>query len=258
MELRIIGTSAAFPGKNDACASYLLAWKGRRYLIDAGPGSLAAIQEFTGYADLSGIFLSHLHADHISDFYTLRYAVQAAQREGRMARPLPLYMPLKPGYLHRFIRRTCLRSSPGSFRVVALDERLTLDLDGLEASFLRTEHPVETYAMKFRRPGNASPPAGGDFVYTSDTAYFPALVQFCRGAGLLLAEATLQDKDQEMEGMGHMSAARAGALAGGAGARRLVLTHIWPEYDRSLSLQQAGRTFTGEIRLAERGALYTL
>ena len=45
MELRIIGTSAAFPGRNDACSSYLL---------DAGPGSLAAIQEFTGYADLSG------------------------------------------------------------------------------------------------------------------------------------------------------------------------------------------------------------
>jgi hypothetical protein len=48
-----------------------------------------------------------------------------------MARPFPLYMPLKPGYLHRFIRRTCLRSSPGSFRVVALDERLTLGLDAV-------------------------------------------------------------------------------------------------------------------------------
>lgn len=54
MELRIIGTSAVFPGRNDACSSYLLAWEGRRYLLDAGPGSLAAIQEFTGYADLNG------------------------------------------------------------------------------------------------------------------------------------------------------------------------------------------------------------
>jgi ribonuclease BN (tRNA processing enzyme) len=206
------------------------------------------------------VFLSHLHADHISDIYTIRYAVFTAHKEGRMRKPLPLYMPRHPGRTFRFVRGVTRRE----FRLESLREKLALDLEGLEVRFLRTSHPIEAYAMRFTAPGEPAKPGGsGDstpggsarrsLVYTADTGLFPGLVRFCEGARVLVAEATLQNADRELERLGHMTAGRAGELARSSGAGTLVLTHIWPEYDKALSLAEAKRAFDGPVQLAERG-----
>ena len=48
--------------------------------------------------------------------------------------------------------------------------------------------------------------------------------------------------DAEAEGIKHLSAGQAGAMARSAGARRLVLTHIWPGSDLSVhEVQRRGR-----------------
>jgi ribonuclease BN (tRNA processing enzyme) len=95
-------------------------------------------------------------------------------------------------------------------------------------------------------------------VYTSDTTYFDTLAHFCRGASILLSEATLQNIDKQFEEQGHMTAETAGKLARESGARKLVLTHIWPEYDKNLSLKEARTTFNGEIVIAKRGQIFSL
>jgi ribonuclease BN (tRNA processing enzyme) len=94
---------------------------------------------------------------------------------------------------------------------------------------------------------------GRVFVYTSDTSLFDGLVSFCADANVLLAEATLQEKDRELESTGHMTAATAGKLACRANAEKLLLTHFWPEYDRKISLSEARESFTGPIHLAKQG-----
>jgi ribonuclease BN (tRNA processing enzyme) len=248
---RVLGTSAAFAGKNEACSSYLLTWRGRHYLIDAGPGSFSVLQNCIPYRELGGVFLSHLHADHISDIYTVRYAVLTAQKEGRMRKPLPLYMPRHPGRTFRFVRGGTRRE----FRLESPREKSALDLEGLEVRFLRTCHPIEAYAMRLTAPACPGGPAGSErsLVYTADTGSFPGLVRFCEGARVLVAEATLQNADRKLERLGHMTAGRAGELARSSGAGTLVLTHIWPEYDKALSLAEAKSAFDGPVLLAERG-----
>jgi ribonuclease BN (tRNA processing enzyme) len=257
LEFRVLGTSAAFAGKNDACSSYLLTWRGRHYLIDAGPGSFSVLQNYIPYRDVSGIFLSHLHADHFSDIHSIRYAVYTAQKEGRMRKPIPLFTPRKPKKTFRYIRGAVREE----FAVTHPGERLELDLEGMQVRFLRTEHPIETYAMKFTVPGALRDPGGSGaraLVYTADTGFFTGLVRFCAGARTLIAEATLQNRDREIERLGHMTAERAGELAREAGAATLVLTHLWPEYERELSVQEAKRSFRGTIVLAERGLLLSV
>jgi ribonuclease BN (tRNA processing enzyme) len=273
LELRILGTSAAFAGKNKACSSYLVTWRGGRYLIDAGPGSFSVLQNYIPYRDLSGVILSHLHADHVSDILSIRYAVYTAQKEGRMKKPLPLFMPRRPKKTFRYIHGALKKD----FRVTRIDDRLELDLEGLRVSFLRTDHPIETYAVKFTAPGGSKDSgdpthAGGStsaevsedagaspfegtrsIVYTADTALFPGLVRFCANVRVLLAEATLQNRDRDLESLGHMTAERAGELARKARARTLVITHLWPEYEGAVSVREAARAFDGEIVLAKRG-----
>jgi ribonuclease BN (tRNA processing enzyme) len=251
LELRILGTSAAFAGKNEACSSYLVTWRGRHYLLEAGPGSFSVLQNYVPYRDLSGVFLSHLHADHFSDIHSVRYAVFSAQKEGVMKKPIPLFMPRTPKKTFRYVRDAVR----GEFCVTLLGDRLELDLEGLRVNFLRTEHPVETYALKFTVAGGSRVPLQRALVYTADTGLFPGLVRFCEGVNVLVAEATLQNRDSEIERLGHMTAERAGELARLSRVQTLVLTHLWPDYDRTISVEEAKLAFGGTVVLAERGLL---
>jgi len=242
MKLAVLGSSGGYAGKNDGCSSYLLNAGARNYLIDLGPGSLSELQNHIGYRELDAVFISHLHADHVSDIYTLRFALFAAQREGSMPPSLPLYMPDQPEDTYTFIRTHI--EEQFNITVVTPDSRV--ELDSMIVHFLCTRHSLTALAMRFAYGGKT-------LVYTADTALFDGLVPFCANAALLLAEATLQEKDKDLEATGHMTAATAGKLAHKANAGRLLLTHFWPEYDRSISLSEASESYSGPILLAERG-----
>ena len=260
MKLTILGTDAAYAGKNGGCPSYLLTHRGKHYLIDAGPGCVSAFQRSIRFSDISCIFLSHLHADHISDIYTLRYGVYIAQKEKGMTQKPVVYLPKRPRNTYRFIKKHIHRE----FVIKILSEKTHVELDGLKASFMRTMHPVPAYAMRFdergkgEQAGAQSEKSDTAFVYTSDTGFFEELVRFSAQASVILSEATFQSSDEKLTGLGHMTAERAGAFAAKSGADRLVLTHIMPEYDKSTSAREAKKTFPGEVIIAERGMELTI
>ncbi len=260
MELTILGTDAAYAGEDGGCPSYLLTHRGKHYLIDAGPGCVSAFQSSIRFSDISCIFLSHLHADHVSDIYTLRYGVYIAQKEKGMTHKPVIYLPKRPRNTYRFIKKNISRE----FVIRILSEKTLVALDGLKVSFMRTMHPVPAYAMRFDEmeksdsAGAKNQKSETAFVYTSDTGFFEELVHFSAQASVILSEATFQSADEKLTGMGHMTAERAGAFAAESGAERLVLTHIMPEYDKSTSAREAKKTFPGEVIIAERGMELTI
>jgi ribonuclease BN (tRNA processing enzyme) len=255
LKLTILGTDAAYAGKNGSCPSYLLSHRGKHYLIDTGPGCVSAFQNSIQFSDISCIFLSHLHADHISDIYTLRYGVYIAQKEKGMIHKPRVYLPKRPKDIYRFIKKTIAQE----FTMEILSEKTHVELDGLKVNFIRTMHPVPAYAMRFDAKKNSESGGAqdekkeGSFVYTSDTGFFEDLVQFSARASLILSEATFQSADAKLTGIGHMTAAKAGAFAAKSGADRLVLTHIMPEYKKTVSAHEAKQTFHKEVIIAERG-----
>lgn len=256
MKIIVLGTSAAFSGKNDGCSSYFLSENGKNYLIDTGPGCVSYLQNYISYRDINGIFISHLHADHVSDIYTLRYAIYTAQRDGYMKPSLPIYMPKSPKKTFKFIKDAIKKE----FAITEISESLNLKLDGMTVSFKKTDHPPDTYAMRFECPaiktGKGS--LNKTVVYTADTGYFDGLVSFSRNADILIADATLQSPDMELENLGHMTAEQAGQLATEANANKLILTHIWPEYDKNTSMGEAKKSFQKSVEIAKRGLEITL
>jgi ribonuclease BN (tRNA processing enzyme) len=247
MQLTILGTSAAYAGKNDACSSYLLTVGDTHYLIDVGSGAVSTLQNHVALTELAGILLSHLHPDHISDLFTMRYALFVALNEGYMKAPVPLYLPRTPESFRGQVEEAADRE----LELHVYDDNSIVELEGLKVEFLRTRHAIEAYGMRLRGEGKT-------LVFTSDTAYFPGLVEFTAGADLLLSEATLQNVDEHLVEQGHMTAEIAGKLATEAGVPRLVLTHIWPPYDRAVTLEEAGRSYQGELSLARQGHVYTI
>ncbi|MBN2323633.1 MAG: MBL fold metallo-hydrolase [Spirochaetes bacterium] len=241
MDLVILGTCAAFAGKNEACSSYLLSCGGQSFVIDTGPGSFGVLQRYIHYGEIRGVFLSHLHADHVSDIYTMRYAVFVAQRDGLAKGPLSIYMPKSPKRTFAFIKNAIKRE----FSIEKITEGLVVRIEDLSVGFLRGIHPIASYAMRFEHRGKT-------LVYTADTRYFERLTSFAKEADVLLAEATLLEADGEMEEMGHMTAKTAARLASEAKVKRLVLTHVWPEYDRKKTLAEA-KTIFDDTAVAECG-----
>ena len=90
--------------------------------------------------------------------------------------------------------------------------------------------------------------------YTADTAPGERALAAARGCDLLLAEATLP---QEYAGAApHLTASEAAKLAHDAGAKCLVLTHVWPTNDRDTMVRLASEVFAGEIHIAEEFSAY--
>src|SRR5512132_3777274 len=91
--------------------------------------------------------------------------------------------------------------------------------------------------------------AGGKvFADTGDTGPCDNAVALARDADLFLCEATYQN-DSELTFF-HLSAYQAAKHAEAAGAERLVLTHITPNLDPGVSLEQAADGFEGAIDVA--------
>ncbi|MGH9022282.1 MAG: MBL fold metallo-hydrolase, partial [Acidimicrobiia bacterium] len=117
----------------------------------------------------------------------------------------------------------------------------------LALGFSRTDHPPPTMAVEF---------TGGDgkrLVYTADTGPAWSVEAFGRDVHLVLSEATLH---RSQEGRtSHLSARQAGAAARAAGARALLLTHLWPGLDPVGSVEDGSEAFGRPVRLAAPGAV---
>ncbi len=90
---------------------------------------------------------------------------------------------------------------------------------------------------------------GKRFVYLLDSAYSKHLENFCKGADLLLCEATFADDMKEFaKEFGHMTASQAAALAKKANVKKLIITHFSNRYkDTNILLKEAKKVFANTI-----------
>ncbi|MBP7332604.1 MAG: MBL fold metallo-hydrolase [Firmicutes bacterium] len=254
MKLTVLGCWAPYPRAGGACSGYLLQEAGLNILLEAGSGSLSRLMSVIDFRRLDAVIVTHLHHDHYSDLFVLRYALEGARRDGSRSRPLPLFVPGAPangygelaGYDQAFTVtpiENLPQESPGQDFAL-----YSLSVGGLKFRFAPIKHPLPGYSVAVGEPGG--------LVFSSDTARTKAIEYLAQNAGLFLCEASGQDSDTEAMKDAHLTAGQAGALARDVGAKRLLLTHFWPEYDPALLGQQAEKTFKNPVELAGEGETY--
>lgn len=246
MRLIVLGHTAPFPAPGRACPGYLVEEGDTRLLLDAGSGVLERMLAHCCYEDLTAAVASHLHFDHISDLFALRYAMDVARRRGCRATPLPIYTPAEPaGLAGLFDYKEATRWVPA----VAGE---TVTVGDLRVRFEAVGHSIPAHAVVVES-------RSGRLVYSGDCRRGDGIEGAAAGADLFLCEATFQERDRDMAGpTGHLTAAGAAAVAGAAGARRLLLTHIQPHYDRRVSLAEASAAAAVPVELAEEGQVYPI
>lgn len=240
MELIVLGACGTWPGRDGATSGYLVRHGGFSLMLDAGSGTLARLQRYEEIRDLGAVLVSHGHPDHMADLYPLFYA----RHYGGQGPPgLPLFAP--DGFMGRLdalMSEDAQAAMRRAFEVRELSggERFEVGPFSIETRLMAH---IGDPALGFRIEAE-----GAALAYSGDTGPCDELVDLARDADLLLAEATWQDGVED--GPFHLSARQAGEHAAEAGARRLLLTHIWPTRDRERSRREAAEGFSGTVEVA--------
>ena len=108
-------------------------------------------------------------------------------------------------------------------------------------------HPPETVGVRIEHEGSV-------FAYSADTGPAWSLEAQGPGLDLVLCEATVPIEEEDT--MQHLSARQAGATAKAAGARRLVLTHMWATLEPGETQFGGSEGFGRPVEIATVGARY--
>lgn len=253
----VLGGSAASVGTGQGCSGLLVSSQAARLVLDLGPDTLLELRKHTDFRTLDGIVLSHLHTDHILDVFALRFAL--AYNPVRPERKVPLWLP--PGGLSFFDRVAQLFSTEDDpstyfsdlFELAEFDPGQRLTIGDLVVSFQPTVHYIPCWAMRIHPTDDS-----GDLSYTADTGPAAALETFFGESVVVVAEAAMLEAGKEdFATRGHMTAAESAELATAAGARTLVLVHMFEERDPERFGEAARAVFSGDVIIGHPGTTVT-
>lgn len=269
MRVVILGSGSPRPQRWRSQPSVLVEEGTSSLLVDCGEGTVHQIQEW-GHpiASVDSVLLTHLHSDH-----TLGYGHFLLGGWALGRRQLNVFGPegtrrfhdlwLQQLYPEDVAYRLSLGRTPdGLTEKVAVTESkgpTSFGMRPFEVACLPVLHVVPTFAYRI------SGPSGQTVVISGDTAYFPDLANWARGADVLVHEAALAptpiyaSEQTEQTGdvswqrltLQHSTPAQAGAIARQAQAGALILTHLPPGADLAQSFLAAHREFAGDLALAE-------
>lgn len=240
LAITVLGSSGTWSSASNACSGYLVEHDGWRVWIDCGPGSFAALQQHCELAEVNALVISHEHPDHCIELPMIRNAM----RYGLDVERMPLYAPR--GVLALLETLVGSRGITPSFEPKMIGDRSVARVGPLKLSFSRTDHPVETLAVRIEpdaQPGRA-------IVYSSDTGPGWSVAALGPDIALAIVEATFLEAETGESAAVHRTATCTGEDARAAGVERLVLTHILPTSDPEAHRLEASAAFRGEVELA--------
>ena len=245
MRVTVLGSGAAYPRPGGACAGFLFQSADTNVWVDAGNGTFSNLQLHISHQEVDALVVTHAHGDHIADVLPLMYAL--GFDPDHEPRSIPLYGPPEvAGVLSWPLGGTSLAMFKRVFDARSIAD--PFEVGPLRFESFRTNHPAETYGLRIT-DGERT------VVYTSDTATFPELAHHCRDADLLICEATYVEGTVASPNV-HLWARESGRVAAEAGAKRLVLTHVWPTFDPEQAVREAAEHYDGPVEAAVEGKAY--
>lgn len=211
MRLTVLGRHGPFPPAGGACSGYLVEGAGGKVLLECGNGVLSRLQRYCAVEELSAVFLSHLHPDHVSDIFVLRYALEFSRRRGRWEGPLKVYAPEEPA--EEFTRL----AYKDIYDVHPIRPGESVEVAGMVWTAAPARHMIPACALRVEDGGRS-------LVFSSDTGFSSEVAQLASGADVFLCEANLFRTESD----GHLNPGQAGRMAREAGVSRLLLTHLFP------------------------------
>ncbi|MDR2845922.1 MAG: ribonuclease Z [Candidatus Methanoplasma sp.] len=278
LEILFLGTGGGLPSRDRAPSCVAVRSKRDIVLFDCGEGAQRQlmVSQFS-FMKIVGIFISHLHGDHIFGLPGL------LQTMGLSGRKDPLVVRGPKG-IKEFIEAVSNTCQGGG-----LDYRLDIDefeagdkiqFEGFSVSSFSTEHGVPSFGYvlteddskgKFdeEKAKSLGITPGPDFaalqkgtsvngvtsdmvmgpskpgcsvVYSGDTGPCAGLTEASEGADVLIHESTYsRSEEDKAAAYKHSTASQAAETARNNGCRALILTHISNRYEDGMQLEKEAR-----------------
>ena len=245
LQLTVLGCSGTYAGADNACSGYLVQDEGVKVLVEAGPGTVSNLQRHIDLPALDAVVLSHAHPDHWLDLPVLRNAWKyVLDLEG-----LPVYGTAS--ILSLAVQFTTAHDLYPTIVWRTITDEDEIAIGGMRFRFSRTNHPIETLAMRVDADGSS-------LVYSADTGSGWSMGSLGDGIDLAVCEATFAAGEEERAHEVHLTTTQAGEMGREAGVGRLVLTHMIPTGRRDEYREQGSEAFGAPVSLAEPHERYEM
>jgi ribonuclease BN (tRNA processing enzyme) len=239
LDVIVLGCSGTYAAAGGACTGYLVRAGGRSVLLDCGPGTLANLQRHADLRTLDAVVITHCHPDHWVELPVLRNVLKwVIERDD----PLPVFTTSETWAMAEVVSQDPMLET---FAPTIVKDGSDETIAGQRWRFSRTDHPVETLAVRLDADGRS-------FAFSADTGPAWSLASLADGGGIDLAfvESTFTDATYPGS-VQHLTARQAGLMATGAGVRHLVVTHLMPGEDPTTHLAEARASFDGPVSMAD-------
>jgi len=268
MKITLLGTGCPVAHPRRGGAATLVETPGARVLIDCGSMvTQRLVAAGCPGGRLDALLVTHLHSDHLADFYQL---VVSSWHQGRAA-PWAVHCPETVTPL---IEATMAAWADERELRIAFEKRPSATGLGVNCYPLALERSITIGDLEIEPvPVNHAPVApaygfvlragGKTAVISGDTTVSQPLIEAGRGADLLVHEVFIHREMPPVPGRRdpetvaavasyHTLSTEVGGVARDMGARALALTHfVPPDFDRAALLSEVARDFAGPVFVGE-------
>ena len=253
MKLVVLGSGTSVPHPQRASAGFWLETEMGSLLLDCGADAAHRMAaENLDWPNLDAIWISHLHLDHCGGLGSFLFGTKHAPQTQPRRKPL---MILGCQGIRKLLHAIDDANNYGLLEQpfpIKLREISTRDipegdfeiLPNLRARVFSTHHTKESLAIRLTDKNGAS------LVYSSDTGYSEELASFAHGVDLLILECSFWRNKPTAK---HLELVEAMRLARLAEPRKVILTHLYPEWDGMDFESKAKELWPGETIAARDG-----
>ena len=254
MQLTILGSGTLFPRLKRNAPGYLVKIDKDLVLMDAGEGSKKRLMEAgVDPIDVDQVLITHTHVDHIAElpalFWYFNYPETPRKKDLIVIGPKGFKKYIQE-MLKLFMKKSLKEYEKGvgfklKIREVSKSrikfKSWVLKTDNVD----KQKHTYLSDAIAFRLEQKDK-----SMVYGGDTRYnYPKnLLNLAKDTDLLLVESAKPDQHKSDE---HLTPSKAGELATKANAKKLVLTHFYPDCEKYDIKKQAQKEYKGPIVIAK-------
>ncbi|MCF6514838.1 MBL fold metallo-hydrolase [Lactobacillus sp. S2-2] len=236
MKLNILGFNGGYPGPKIGTSGYLISSDGFNLLIDCGSGIMSKLEQEIDPFDLNAVILSHYHADHIADVGVLQHYWQILYDQRKYNDFLPIYGHKDD--LSNFNKLDWFNFT----KKHSYNEKTELFIGPFKITFKKVIHPVSSYAIRVEEVRTKKV-----LTYTSDTKFFPELIDFCKNSDLLITDTNFgSDKKGELV---HMTSKESGILANESNSKKLIISHLPQTYNLNNLLEETESNINKNIKV---------
>jgi ribonuclease BN (tRNA processing enzyme) len=249
MKLTILGSGTSVPHPQRASAAHWLETMNGTLLLDISAGAQHRMaQEGLDWSNLDAIWISHFHLDHAGGLTPFLFSLKWAPQTQNRSKPLRIF---GPEGLRRIVDAVNNSNDYGlleqAFNVEIIEVAPNTEfeiLPGMKATTLSTPHTKESLALRLKLDDSKL------FVYTSDTGFSEDLIPFAKEAALLLLECSFRRNKPVAK---HLELADAMRLAWECAPEKVVLAHLYPEWDNVDLAAEARSLWPGKTIEAKDG-----